>query len=88
MSDLIERSMNGLTIHLDGEYDCLTTQIGLVENVDRIVICEGDTRFENGELHLNFNKDPSKFCIDEQSYGGTSVKAITFADLSSGLERM
>ena len=72
----------------EGTYDAMSTDTGIVRNIRRITIGRGEAGLSGDTLHIHIDGNAARVCVSESSYRSTAVKAIAFADLSSGLVRI
>lgn len=86
----IVRGSNYLFIGFDDDqHDLLSTAVGgLQQYVRGIRISNDETCMSGNILSLHIEGDPSKCFVTQQSYKTTSLTAIAFADVSSGLVRI
>lgn len=88
-SDIITKNPDATSVSfIDLSHDVLcTTGQGLVRGVREIRISNQDEGLSNGRLCIRINGDPLKCSVSEMTVGQTSVTAIAYADLSSGIMR-
>ncbi len=87
-SEQIDRTSGELSVTFnDSKHDVLMTGLGRIDSVRRIVLSNADTCYREGTLFMHIHGDPNKAAITELSFNSTFVTAISFADLTSGIQR-
>ncbi len=84
-SDII-RTDDVTTVALDGKCDGLVTGIGFTGPIAKVVMWDGETACRGNTLYMHVGS-PSKVSIKELTFNTTTVTALTYADVGSGLER-
>lgn len=88
-SEIIDRGAEEITVTLGkGAHDALSTDLGIVRNIRKIILGNGEAGLSDGEMYIHIDGDATKVCVSELSYNSTFVTAIAFADLTSGLIRI
>ncbi len=89
-NEAVIRTPKGVSIEFgDGSHDAIATLCqGMIQSVRRISISNEPASFSDGALNVHIDGSPSNIAVRETVFNTTKVTAVTFSDLSSGVERI
>jgi hypothetical protein len=89
-SDIIVSTPDRVSVKFEGtQRDVLTTiGFGILRSVQELSISNDPDSYNDGVLNIHIDGSPSKIAVVKESFDITSVTALVFADLGSGIHRI